>query len=134
MIDYPDSQDLEFSDEDARDVYNRFRLAGFSPGKVKVLTESAATYEAIEDGFNWLDAQENENMLVVVHYSGHGGQIKDDTGDEVDDRDEVIVPQDTYDDFAPAIRDDQLDEWLSRLESEHIVVILDSCDTAGMAD
>jgi len=86
-----------------------------------VLTESAATYEAIEEGFNWLvDAQENENTLVVAHYSGHRGQIMDDNGDEANDKDEVIT-QDMYDDFALAVRDNQLDEWLSRLESKHVV-------------
>jgi hypothetical protein len=126
--------DLEWSDDDAWDVYNRLILAGFDPAKVRILTESAATFEAFEQGFNWLDDQENENTLVVVHYSGHGGQITDDNGDESDGNDEVIVPWDMYDDFALAIRDNEFDEWLSRLESKHVVVSLDSCYSAGMAD
>jgi len=126
--------DLEWSDDDAQDVSNRLILAGFNPAKVKILTESAATFEAFEEAFNWLDDQENENTLVVVHYSGHGGQIDDDNDDEVDDKDEVIIPWDMDDDFVLAIRDDKLDEWLSRLESKHVVVSLDSCYSTGMAD
>ena len=85
-------QYLEFPVEDTHNISNRLILAGFNPVKVKILTESAATFEAIEEAFNWLDDQENENTLVVVHYSGHGGQIDDDNDDdddEVDDKDEV---------------------------------------------
>ena len=127
-------QYLEFPVEDTHNISNRLILAGFNPVKVKILTESAATFEAIEEAFNWLDDQENENTLVVVHYSGHGGQIDDDNDDEVDDKDEVIIPWDMDDDFVLAIRDDKLDEWLSRLESKHVVVSLDSCYSTGMAD
>jgi len=51
--------DLEWSDDDAQDVYDRLILAGFSPEKVRMLTESPASYVAIED-LNRLDDQEDE--------------------------------------------------------------------------
>jgi hypothetical protein len=126
--------DLEWSDDDAQDVYNRLILEGFDSAQIRILTESDATYAAIENAINWLDTQENEGTLVFFHYSGHGGQITDDNGDEMDGKDEVIIPWDMYDDFELAIRDDQLDEWFSMLESKHVVVSLDSCYSAGMAD
>ncbi|PPQ79840.1 hypothetical protein CVT26_012568 [Gymnopilus dilepis] len=40
----------------------------------------------------WLvqDAQPNDSLFL--HYSGHGSQIKDENGDDIDGQDEVIIP------------------------------------------
>lgn len=52
--------DLEWADDSAQDVYDQLIAAGFSPEKIKMLTESAAIREAIEDAFIWLDNQDNQ--------------------------------------------------------------------------
>ena len=128
-----DPNQLQFPDDDARDIRDVLYQAGFSTGNVMTLIDSDATKAAIDAGFNWLDDRENENTLVVVSFSGHGGQVLDTPPyDEADGHDEFIAPQDMTLTGDNIITDDELDEWLSRLESEHVVVVIDSCYSTGM--
>lgn len=46
---------------------------------------------------------------VVLHYSGHGDQIRDTSGDEVSGKDQVIVPNDFK--SAGILVDDDLKKW-----------------------
>jgi hypothetical protein len=99
------------------------------------LADSQAGLADIQAAFRWLDDHEDADTLVIIAYSGHGGQVLDDDGDESDGRDEFIAPYDIYSDgttYHNIIRDDDLDEWLSTLESRQIVVLLDSCYSGGM--
>jgi uncharacterized caspase-like protein len=65
----------------------------------------------------------------------------DDNGDESDLRDEFIVPHEIEWDSVElrwlhemAIRDDELDRWLSVLESRQIVILVDSCFSGGQIE
>jgi hypothetical protein len=131
-----DPTQLQYTDDDARDIRDTtVNLAGFSSGNVILLINSNATKASIESAINQLDARENKNTLVVVSFSGHGGQVPDVAPyDEVDGYDEFIAPYDTTLTGDNIILDDELDEWLSRLESEHVVVAVDSCNSGGMID
>lgn len=113
---------------------------------VKMLLDSWATKEAIRQAIvYWLDGRENENTTVIIFFSGHGMFAVDDDGDEGDSYDEFICPYDLECDpcypevetpvWIPetAIRDDELDAWLNELESNRIVIIVDSCFSGGMA-
>ena len=112
---------------------------------VRLLEDSQATKAGIRDAIlNWLDPREDENTQVVFFFSGHGMYAADDNPpEEADGYDEFIVPYDLdclYCDTPQAewnpetaIRDDELDSWLSQLESQHIVVLIDSCFAGGMA-
>jgi hypothetical protein len=96
-----------------------------------------ATRANIIQGFAQLDSIEDEDSLVIFYYSGHGGQTPDDNGDENDGLDEFIAMYDTDlvgDYFINVLTDDDLDALLANLESENIVVILDSCYSGGMLD
>jgi uncharacterized caspase-like protein len=127
--------EMQYTDDDARDIRDGLYQAGFSSGDVMTLIDSDATKASIDAGFNWLAARDNKNTLVMVSFSGHGGQV-DDTpgGDEADGYDEFIAPYDTTKTGDNIILDDELDAWLSRLESKHIVVVIDSCNSGGMID
>ena len=85
--------------------------------------------------FGQLEGMEDEQTTVIFYYSGHGGQTGDDNGDEIDGYDEFIAMYDTITDtvgFVNVLTDDDLAGLLGNLESEHIVVILDSCFSGSM--
>jgi len=112
---------------------------------VKLLEDSRATKAGIRDAIlDWLDPREDENTQVVLFFSGHGMYATDDNSpEEADGYDEFIVPYDAdcmycgteQEVWLPetAIRDDGLDSWLNQLESQHMVVLIDSCFAGGMA-
>lgn len=111
---------------------------------ILLLTDSQATKAAIRDAITkWLDVWEDEDTLVVFFFSGHGMYDLDDNGDENDPYDEFIVPYDVEcNPCAPdavwlsetAIRDDELDSWLDELESNQIVIAINSCFSGGMVE
>ncbi len=64
--------------------------------------------------------------MLIFHYSGHGSQVADVSGDEIDKKDETICPHD----FAEAgmIKDDDFRSMLRDLpEGVNLDVFLDSC-------
>lgn len=87
--------------------------------------------------FGQLDDMEDKDTMVIIYYSGHGGQTPDTNGDEADGYDEFIAMYDTNTipgGFVNVLTDDDLDGLLANLESEHIVVILDACFSGSMMD
>jgi hypothetical protein len=106
------------------------------PRNIKILTESQARVADIQAAFTWLDAQEDQNTRVIIAYSGHGGRIPDDNGDESDGLDEFIAGYDVKADitYQNIITDDQLASWLDQLESKQIVVLVDACYSGGVGD
>jgi hypothetical protein len=98
---------------------------------------SLATRANVVAGFVQLDSMEDKDTTVIIYYSGHGGQTPDTSGDEADGYDEFIAMYDTNTSpggFVNVLTDDDLDGLLADLESEHIVVILDSCFSGSMMD
>lgn len=99
---------------------------------IKVLTNEQATRKAIIEAIeNHLLAKANKNSVVVLHYSGHGSQLKDVSGDEADGYDETIVPHDSGRKPHPNkdITDDELNLLLARLAARtpNVTFIFDSC-------
>jgi uncharacterized caspase-like protein len=132
----PDAGGLMYTDDDAQDIRDTtVNQEGFSSDNVTLLIDSDATKASIESAINQLDAKEDKNTLVVFSFSGHGGQVPDVTPyDEANGYDEFIAAYDTTLTDANTILDDELDAWLSTLESEHVVVVIDSCNSGGMID
>lgn len=129
--------EMQYADDDARDIRDAaINLASFSSTNVMTLIDSDATKASIDAGFNWLAARDNKNTLVMISFSGHGGQVPDTApyDETADGYDEFIGPYDTTLTGDNIILDDELDVWLSRLESENIVVVIDSCYSGGMID
>jgi uncharacterized caspase-like protein len=90
---------------------------------------------------NVIDPVEDENTVVTIFFSGHGMYAPDDDGDENDPYDEFLVPYEIEWDAIEmewrhemAIRDDELNNWLSYLESQHIAILIDSCFSGGMLE
>ncbi len=128
---------------DAPLVSHALRSQGFLEGDILVLADERATRQGILDAFrNHLLEPAGRGDVIVFHYSGHGHQITDDNGDELDGYDEVLVPYGAPNHEArdlPAgyagerhLRDDTLNELLTELRARigrdgHVLVTIDAC-------
>jgi hypothetical protein len=117
-------------------VQEALQTQGF---QVDVLPEIAATAKGIVQAFrkDLIDPAQPGDV-TVFHFSGHGRQITDNDGDEVDGFDEALVPYDApmnpvpSDDGSRYLRDDVLHGLLQELRRKvgpqgNVVVFLDSC-------
>lgn len=83
-------------------------------------------------------AEATPGMTLYIHYSGHGSQLWDQDGDEVDCNDECICPVD-YTGSAPDngfIRDDDMNNILVKglPEGVKLRVCFDSCHSGSALD
>lgn len=84
---------------------------GFSHENVRLLIDDRATTANIRQRLRWLVDDAGPGSVLLFHYSGHGSQVRDRNGDEMDDAlDEIICPYDlnwddpfTDDEFAHVI-------------------------------
>jgi metacaspase-1 len=113
-----------------------FERWGFVAGEdVKVLADSEASRSGIRAGFEWLAGRVRDSSdVVVVYYSGHGSWAPDLDGDEAkldprDHTDEALVPWDAADIHDPSqlVIDDEIRDWLARLPTNNVTVIVDAC-------
>ena len=132
--------DLRGCVNDVRDMANTLNVLGIvaaTPATMQILTDARATRAAMLNGFKWLLTGAKRGDVLVFHYSGHGSQVVDVSGDDPDGRDETICPHD----FATAgmIKDDDFRSLLANLPvGVNLDIILDSCHsgtaTRGMLD
>ena len=109
---------------------------GFQEADFLVLTNDNATSEAILSSFStWLVAQTSPGDRVFFFYSGHGSYLKDDNGDETNDReDETIAPFNTIlKTGANEIRDDEFERFISQLSGRRTVMVFDSCHSGTIS-
>jgi len=73
---------------------------GFSNDQIRILTDDGApgtlqpTYQNILEGIRWLVSGAAPGDSLFFHFSGHGGQLPDQSGDEADGKDETLIPVD----------------------------------------
>ncbi len=106
----------------------------FPEKNILVLTDAKATRAAIIAAFRrHLIANAGPGDIVVFHYSGHGSQMDDVSGDESDGLDETIVPHDSRDPEGKVfdISDDEINGLLRELSQKKakITFIFDSCNS-----
>ena len=115
---------------------------GFDASNITVLTNEAATRVGILKAFEDLQSKIEPGDVVVVHYSGHGQQIFDDNGDEIDDKDEAIVPYDALVKYTSNykgenhIRDDEIGNVIANFRNSlgkngQLLILLDSCHSGS---
>lgn len=121
-----------------------FEKFGFQDQDIHVLLNEKATLDGILREFNeHLIEKARPGDIVIFHFSGHGQQIKDNNGDEIDGKDECFVPYDYrvqgVKDMKgnPRLIDDQIEDLLARLTRKmtapngkmlgDIIVTIDSC-------
>jgi hypothetical protein len=117
---------------------------GFIDNNIATLIDAQATKSGIEAALAQLVKKINKGDIVVIHYSGHGQQILDNNGDEIDGLDETIVAygapargkyykggKERYD-GSLHLRDDDFGKHVMAIRQKlgdkgHLLVIMDSC-------
>jgi hypothetical protein len=92
------------------------------------------TYSNILEGVRWLNANCKAGDHLFFYYSGHGGSVNDHTGDELDKKDETLVPLDHR--KAGQITDDLLRATLIKplKAGVKLTAIFDSCHSGTVLD
>lgn len=116
---------------------------GFAPNDVTILEDSDATAAGIRAAFrSHLIDPARPGDTLLFHFSGHGQQVPDESGDEIDGLDETLVPVNATNQRATEgaktnLRDDEIGAWLRALVDKlrgpdgklrgSVTVTLDSC-------
>lgn len=89
---------------------------------------------SILNGMRWLVHGANTGDELFFHFSGHGGQVRDRNGDELDGWDETILPSD-YPSSGPIIDDEIHDVMVRGLcAGAHLTALFDCCNSATVMD
>jgi len=96
--------------------------------------ETSPTRSNIIAAFKNLVSQSSPGDACFVHYSGHGGKLEDDNGDEADGYDETLIPVDFL--SAGQIRDDELFVTLVGAMSSGVTLtcLMDCCHSGSILD
>jgi metacaspase-1 len=120
-------------------IIKALNYQGFEREHIVVLTNEQATKAGIVASFEHLISEAQQGDVVYFHFSGHGQQIMDDNGDEVDGYDEALVPYDAGMHYkycaakgANHLRDDLLGELLDQIRTKigkkgDLIAVLDAC-------
>lgn len=97
-------------------------------------TDNAPTYKNILSGFRWLvkDAKAGDSLLL--HYSGHGGKVKNHDGTESSGYDQTVIPVDFQE--KGQIIDDDVHNILCRdlPKGVRLTAIFDCCHSESIMD
>lgn len=101
---------------------------GFTNNDIRVVFDDRATKAGILHRLEYMVDVAEPGDFMVFQFSGHGSQIRDRDGDELEDGlDELLCPHDMNWD-GTFILDDDLDRIFRRVpEGAHLEVFLDSC-------
>lgn len=126
-------------DRDVELIVPMLRSNGFAQENIFTLVNEEATKSAIEAAFRDLTSATEDRDELYIHFSGHGQQVTDISGDEPDGLDEALIPYDAAIEYGRNgykgqnhILDDELGMWLEALRESVgpkgvIVVALDAC-------
>jgi len=113
-------------------------VQGFRKENVTILMDDgqhkAPTKSAILTAYRRLVRESKEGDVVFCHYSGHGGRLADDNGDEEDGYDETLIPVDF--EKSGQIRDDDLLKKLIHpmAEGVNMTCLMDCCHSGTVLD
>ena len=115
------------------------QILGFKSRAIKVLEhESASSANVVSAVENWLIKGVGPEDRVLFYFSGHGSQIPDESKDEKDEFDEVLLlydvalkQQDQHQTLTGVLMDDDFNAMLARMNSRNILVILDACHSGS---
>lgn len=112
---------------------------GFSEEDILILKEDNATKANIQTAFQTHFAALQKGDFAYFHFSGHGQQLPDQNQDELDGKDEALVPYDACEKYDPHnyrgenhLTDDELQLMLNILRKKvgptgQVLVTLDAC-------
>ena len=108
---------------------------GFAQKDILLLTDQQATRQAILAAIeHHLEKPARRGDVLLFYFAGHGSQAPSQYPDELDRRDETLVPADSIQ-GADDIRDKELRERFSRIlrRGARLTVIVDSCHSGSIA-
>lgn len=127
-------------------IQTALQKQNFPAANIMVLTDSMATKQGIEKGFDRLIQNAGPGDIVVIHISSHGQQLEDDNvNEEMDGLDECIVPygavfsidKSIYSKVAAGyFRDDTFGEKITQLRNKlgkkgDVLVSIDACHSGS---
>ena len=96
-------------------------------------TAGEPTRKNIEQELEWLFTGNKKGETIIFHYSGHGSQQYDRSGEEEDGRDETLVPSDYA--TAGQISDDVIRSYVDRLPAGvNALIVTDCCHSGSNSD
>jgi hypothetical protein len=119
---------------DANDVASLLAnptFCGYDGSQVTVLLDSEATLAHLRHNLNSLVANTDSSDSVTIFFSGHGALVGGSSGDPVS----ALVPVD-FDPKSPetsGLLEDEFSDFLKRIKSQKLVVLLDACHAGGAA-
>jgi hypothetical protein len=124
---YRNGSDLRGCVNDVTDIRELLlEYYDFPAGEISVLTDLDATKSAIETGLEKLLSNSRAGDTVFVHFSGHGSNVPDKSGDEADHRDEILCPSNL--DWKDPLLDDSLRRLFDQApKNVNITVVMDCC-------
>lgn len=140
VADYPEEgrwPDIS-SDNDVPLIKGALLKQGFQSENITVVMDDQADKDGIVNELKALKQKVNKGDLVVIHFSGHGQQIQEDNGDELDGWDEALIPwdaqirmTDTYK-GEQHLRDDEVNVLTTGIreqlgETGNLLLIIDAC-------
>ena len=111
---------------------------GFEDRNMTVLMDDGyhrePTYRNIMDAYRSIVRMSQAGDTVFLHYSGHGGRVRDTNGDEDDGYDETLIPVDF--ERAGQIVDDDLCRELVKAMPRGVLVtsLMDCCHSGTVLD
>jgi hypothetical protein len=124
VSDYKYLEDTKWNDNDATALYQQL-CRFWGEDHVKLLVNAEATQTGIEAALvDWLDPRESKEDVVLFFFAGHS------------DSGRYMLPHDSLEtSYARDITGSLLDNWLDKLDSENLVVMLETCESgAFLAD
>lgn len=139
--DYPEQSNWGkiSSEKDVPLIFNALLHHGFLEGNILIIQDTLATKTGIIDAFKKITRDAESGDILVIHYSGHGQQLWDKNGDELDGRDESIVPIDAPAKYIKGVyegerhlSDDELEVLVGELRVKlgskgSLTLIFDAC-------
>jgi hypothetical protein len=94
---------------------------------VRILNDRQATRSGILNAIDTFLGQAGPEDTVYFHFVGHGTQVRDVSGDELDNWDEAITPYDER-----HITDDEIDGLFQALSAKRAILVFESCHSGTM--
>ena len=113
-------------------------IHGFKDENITLLLDDGQhtepTRDNIMNAYKTLVAQSQPGDVCFCHYSGHGGKVRDDDGDEKDGYDETLVPLDYA--SSGQIRDDDIFKTLIGPLAKGVTLtsVMDCCHSGTVLD
>lgn len=118
---------------DVKDLRLVLLERGFKNKNIRVVTDSQATKDNILNLLEEMIVKSVPGDELVFHFSGHGSQVPDMNGDEVDKLDEVLIPYDLNWNGG-YISDDDIAERFKKIpDGVNMSMISDSCHSGTIS-